>query len=72
MLPFLSDDEIDGLCDGYTQNAAKIRFLRGLGLTVEQKPNGRPLVNRAHYDQVCGHRQLETSGAVEGPRWGVH
>lgn len=68
----LSDAEIDEICDGYTQNAAKVRFLKGLGLTVAQKPNGRPLVNRAHYDQIRGGRQLETAGAIEGPRWGVH
>jgi hypothetical protein len=68
----LSDVEIDEICDGYTQNAAKVRFLRSLGLTVAQKPNGRPLVNRAHYDQVRGAGQLETAGSVEGPRWGVH
>lgn len=50
----LSDAEIDEICDGYIQNAAKVRFLKSLGLTVAQKPNGRPLVNRAHYDQVRG------------------
>lgn len=74
----LTDEEIDNICDGYTQSAAKVRYLRGLGLTVERKPNGRPLVNRAHYDAVRGQvAALATSsaGSTNGraqPKWGVH
>jgi len=48
----LTDAEIDSICDGYVQNAARIRYLRSMGLTVRQKPNGRPLVNREHYQAV--------------------
>lgn len=44
--PYLTDDEVDEMCAGLTQDAAKIRFLRRLGLTVHRKPNGRPLVWR--------------------------
>lgn len=50
--PTLTDAEIDALCDGLTQNAARVKFLRGLGLTVHTKPNGRPLVARAHAERV--------------------
>lgn len=50
----LSDAEIDEICAGYRQNAAKVRFLQSLGLVVARKPNGRPLVNRRHYDTVRG------------------
>ncbi|HYE40266.1 MAG TPA: hypothetical protein VEB23_10060, partial [Ramlibacter sp.] len=32
--------------------AAKVRYLQSLGLTVKTKPNGRPVVERAHYEQV--------------------
>lgn len=70
----LTDAEIDNICDGYVQNAAKIRYLRSLGLTVERKPNGRPLVNRAHYDAVRGaanDKRITYSGAAQ-PVWGVH
>lgn len=49
------------------QNAAKIRFLRDLGLTVRTKPNGKPLVNRAHYDAVRGGATAPAEAA--GPRW---
>lgn len=52
--PDLSDEEVDEICDGLSQNAAKVRFLQSLGLVVARKPNGRPLVNRKHYDAVRG------------------
>lgn len=70
----LSDEEIDSICDGYVQNAAKIRFLKSLGLTVRMKPNGRPLVNRNHYDAVLGvaHGQQMQTFTRSGPVWGVH
>ncbi len=64
----LTDVEIDNICRGLTQNAAMVRYLRNMGLYVRQKPNGRPLVNRAHYDIV-------TSGVKESsvnePRWSM-
>lgn len=51
-LPWLSDAEVDELCTGLRQHAAKARYLRSLGLTVQIKPNGRPLVMRAHAEAV--------------------
>ncbi len=72
MRPTLTDEEIDDICDGYSQNAAKVRYLRSLGLIVDRKPNGRPLVNRAHYDAVKGTAVPEAAGAGAGPVWGVH
>lgn len=66
----LEDHEIDAICAGLVQNAAKVRYLRRMGLTVRQKPNGKPLVNRAHYDAV-----MQASGkavkASNGIRWKV-
>lgn len=60
--PWYTDAEIDNLCDGYVTNAAKVKYLRSLGLTVHQKPNGRPLVIRAHAEAVlAGLRQIEAS-----------
>lgn len=70
--PDLTDSEIDAICDGYVQNAAKIRYLRGLGLTVERKPNGRPLVNRSHYDAVRGQVATRSTSTGTQPKWGVH
>lgn len=68
----LTDAEIDSICAGLTQNAAKVRYLRRLGLSVAQKPNGRPLVNRAHYDAVRGAPRGQPAPAGAGPVWGVH
>lgn len=42
MTPWYTDTEIDDLCAGLVTNAAKARHLRGMGLTVSHKPNGRP------------------------------
>lgn len=47
-LPWFSDQEVDDLCTGLKTNAAKVRHLEALGLTVNRKPNGRPLLMRAH------------------------
>lgn len=43
---YLTDAEVDDICAGLKQNAAKVRFLQRLGYHVERKPNGRPLVRR--------------------------
>lgn len=69
----LSDGEIDSICAGYKQGAAMVRFLTGLGLIVRRKPNGRPLVNRAHYDAVMGCAAAIAGAKYDSqPVWGVH
>ena len=69
----LTDNEIDNICDGYVQSAAKVRFLRSMGLVVRRKPNGRPLVNRAHYDAVTGcEAAIAGAKSDSQPVWGVH
>lgn len=60
MTPWYTDQEIDDLCTGLVTNAAKVRHLRSQGLTVTQKPNGRPLVMRAHAEVVLsGLKQIQ-------------
>lgn len=60
MTPWYTDQEIDDLCAGLHTNASKCRHLRKQGLTVTQKPNGRPLVMRAHAENVlAGLKQLQ-------------
>lgn len=69
MTPDLTDTEVDSVCSGLKQNAAKVRFLKRMGLHVRQKPNGRPLVNRAHYDIVAiGERPAVANNE---PNWTV-
>lgn len=66
----LTDAEVDDICAGYTSNAAKLRHLRSMGLTVYTKPNGRPLVARANYDAVmnpAGRAAHATGGAASAP-----
>ncbi|MES2994164.1 MAG: hypothetical protein V4844_22270 [Pseudomonadota bacterium] len=43
---FFTDAQVDEMCEGLTQPAAMIRYLRSLGLRVDRKPNGRPLAWR--------------------------
>lgn len=72
MTPDLTDEEVNRICDGLTQNAAKVRYLRGLGLRVDQRPNGRPLVARAEWDRHYATRPALAAvdaAPSNGPRW---
>lgn len=60
--PWLTDDEIDDMCDGLEQNAAKVRFLRAKGLTVTEKHNGRPLVLRSNVEATLGGLPKSAAG----------
>ena len=73
MTPDLTDAEIDDICAGLVQNHARMRYLQRMGLTVRQKPNGKPLVNRSHYDAVMnGHQfQVTRPHAGRGPVWSI-
>ena len=60
MTPWLTDQEVDDLCDGLSRNDAKARHLRGMGLVVNAKPNGRSLVMRTHAEAVLsGLKQIQ-------------
>jgi hypothetical protein len=52
--PWLTDAEIDALCDGLVQPAAMCKYLKAQGLAVRRKPNGRPLVLRSNVEEVLG------------------
>ena len=68
MMPYLTDDEIDGICAGLIQSAAKIRYLRDVvRVPVERKPNGRPLVRRVDWER----RQpaAQNDNPADGPKW---
>jgi hypothetical protein len=71
--PDLTDAEVDRICDGLKQNAAKVRYLRSLGVTVTRKPSGRALVSRAHYIAVRGAPPAPAgrgvSSAALSPNW---
>ncbi len=69
--PDLTDAEIDMICDGLVQNHARAIYLERMGLTVRRKPNGKPLVNRAHYDAVMNGITQPARKAQRGPVWSV-
>lgn len=64
----LSDAEIDDICAGLRQNAAKVRYLRRvLQVPVLRKPNGRPLVLRSDWERRGQAPQSRRLGG--GPKW---
>lgn len=65
----LSDEEVAHICKPLTQGAAQCRYLRSLGLTVRRRPDGSPLVNRAHYDATMGN--LRGAKKDWEPTWGA-
>lgn len=71
MISDLSDQEIDLICDGLTQSAARVRYLRRMGLVVRQKPNGRPLVNRAHYEATMNNSARIEQRSSRTPAWSI-
>jgi hypothetical protein len=65
-LPFLSDSEIAEICKPLEQPAAQIRYLKRLGLIVNRKPNGHPLVARGEFERVTVGRQPEVQNQQQG------
>ena len=63
MTATLSDAEIDAICAPLRQGAAQVRYLRTLGVPVQRKPNGRPLVRRCDWEREQNQR------VAGGPRW---
>jgi hypothetical protein len=66
---FLTDAEIDALCEPLKQPAAQVRYLRDvLKLNASTKPNGRALVVRSHAEKVLsGERPAPAWTPVEKP-----
>ncbi|HEF5787054.1 DUF4224 domain-containing protein [Burkholderia multivorans] len=53
--PFLTDVELRRIAEPLRQPAAIMRWFKRAGFEVKKKPNGMPLVSRAHFEQVmCG------------------
>lgn len=62
---FLTEAEIDALCEPLTQPAAQVRFLRASGLTVTVKPNGRAAVVRSHAEAVLSGQLTHEAAASQ-------
>ena len=59
----LTDAEIAAICAPLRQGAAQCRYLRSLGVPVQRKPNGRPLVRR------CDWEREQNAKPAGGPKW---
>ena len=67
--PYLSQEEIDEICDPLKNPAAQIRYLLREGILVTRKPNGRPLVMRSELERVKGAGRF-AQPAQNGPSRG--
>jgi hypothetical protein len=65
--PILSDAEVAELCDGLVAPSAQIRYLQRLGLLVQRKPNGRPLLLRSELERVLGAGRFGQQQAQNAP-----
>ena len=61
--PYLTDAEVAEICRPRTQGAAQIRYLRSLGLKVERRADGTPLVWRCDVER----RQAQSAGGATVP-----
>lgn len=70
--PDLTQEEINAICAGLSQYAAQCRYLRSLGLRVERRPNGQPLVARAEWERrLVTSQAVPMAGAGNAPKWKV-
>ena len=65
--PYLTDVEIAEICAPLVVPGYQVKYLQRLGLVVNRKPNGKPLVARAEFDRVLVGRQPEVPRAGAGP-----
>jgi hypothetical protein len=64
--PYLTDAEIADICAPLVVPGYQIKYLQRLGLIVNRKPNGKPLVARGEFDRVLVGRQPEVPRAGAG------
>lgn len=68
--PYLTDAELAEICRPRTQGAAQIRYLRALGLKVERRADGTPLVWRHDVERRREAPAASgTVGASNEPAW---
>lgn len=74
--PFLTDAEIADATKPLKQGAARCRFLRALGIKVDPRPDGQPLVGRAEFEAARMDRKRTREapapaaiGNVVAPDW---
>jgi hypothetical protein len=65
--PYLTDAEVAEICRPRKQGAAQIRYLTSLGIKVERRADGTPLVWRRDVEAPKGER--DTVRASNEPTW---
>jgi hypothetical protein len=66
MLPaILTDRELADICRPLKQGAAQIRYLRGIGVPVERRLDGTPLVRRVDWERA------QNASPAARPKWRV-
>lgn len=63
--PYLTDEEIREIASPLKQPAAISRWLSDQGFVIKRKPNGMPLVSRAHFESSLAQNG---DGAADGAR----
>jgi hypothetical protein len=64
--PYLTDAELAEICRPLVQGAARIRFLRSLGVKVSRRGDGTPLVWRSDFDRPQAPATIPASNE---PAW---
>ena len=59
--PYLTDDEVNTICEPLRAGYAQRRHLASQGMVVKTKPNGRPLIARGEFERVMIGRQVEAT-----------
>jgi hypothetical protein len=66
VLPFLTDDEIRQIAHPLTQPAAIVRWFRHNGFDgLKVRPNGMPLIARAHFDAMTASVAMQNAATTE-------
>ncbi len=66
MSPYLTDAEILGIVAPLKQPAAIVRWFRREGFEIRVRPNGMPLISRAHFDAMT-NKPLPASLPPDSP-----
>ncbi len=69
MTPYLTDAELFDICRPRRQGAAQIRYLRSIGVPVQRRADGTPLVWRRDVERPAGPAGGATVPASNEPNW---
>jgi hypothetical protein len=69
---YLTDAEIADLCRPLRQPAAQLRYLRSLGIPVQRRRDGTPLVWRRDLERASAGGDGATMDSANEPRWTRH